>query len=140
MNTTIPRYKRSDPFYRYKRVILPIVIIAKYGGVTTISLKSLATLSKQLNRSDVSIARYIGKNANTATIIKEDHVQYKKIMSSQEVDDIVEQYIEHFVLCSACENPETLISSKGLVCKACGNTTIIETDKQAIQTEVCAFR
>ncbi|VIO98069.1 eukaryotic translation initiation factor 5, putative [Brugia malayi] len=46
------------------------------------------------------------------------------------LQDILDGFIRKFVLCAACENPETtLVVKKGQIhskCKACGNTSIID--------------
>ncbi len=120
---TIPREMGDDLFYRYKRIMITPTIINKNGGTTQISTADISILAKQLGRSDIVIAHYIGKSAAAGMMIIGDKICYRKVMNAAEIDDIVESYIKKSVLCSQCGNPETVEYRESLVCKACGGVT-----------------
>jgi translation initiation factor 2 beta subunit (eIF-2beta)/eIF-5 len=96
----------------------------KNGGETNISAEQLGKLSKQLNRPSVKIVSFVKKEAAAATTVKSDIMIIKKLLSADDLDDIIEKFIELNVLCVTCGNPETDEDPKrGRKCRACGSIT-----------------
>lgn len=120
---TIPKSMEIDPFYRYKRIVIAPTTTNKNGGATLIPTAQMAALSRQLGRSDLVLTKYISKRVGTGVMVKDDHIHYRKILSAEDIDTIIEEYIIKHVLCSYCENPETMEHDRGRTCKACGETT-----------------
>jgi len=120
-STTIPRIQFIDPFYRYKRIVRSPMITAKNGGTTQISIKDLNKLAKDLDRPAEDIIKFIRKTIGSTIFTKGDFWTIKVKLTKEELDDIVETYVEKFVLCKSCGNPETHQIQGVFVCKACGN-------------------
>lgn len=109
MATTIPRGS-LDPFYRYKRPVLK----TKLGKANTTIIENLDDVSRALNRPSPTILSFmktkLGTSGQKATL--------KGSFSTQELEDVLEAFIEKDVLCRVCGNPETVDGR----CSACGNS------------------
>lgn len=98
-----------------------IVFPSIQNGIASILISDLAKLSKQLGRSDMQIAKYIGAGADP--VIKNGFIQYKKPITSDEIDATVKQFVIDHVLCEQCNNLKTVATSRGRICKSCGHIT-----------------
>lgn len=112
-----------DPFYRYKR---PVSTVEIRQGKTIIS--NLDLIAKALKTKPSYILYYIQLEKSTSITNKcEIKIELNKI----EIEELIDKYIEEYVLCGMCNYPELDIkkSNKKLyfVCRACGNS--IEIDK-----------
>lgn len=105
----------NDPFARYKRH----KIIVKHEGKKTILL-NLDQLSKDLDRDEKTIGSFLAKSLGTR--FKLNSKLKKSILSgnfnSEQIDDLIQKFVEIDILCKTCGNPETDASTKK--CKACG--------------------
>lgn len=107
-----------DPFARYRRDLLTIVIIPKHGGQTLIT--NIETVAKQLGREPKEIMKYIGKRLGVrsdATMLQGSHTRDK-------LEELLEEFIVSTVLCKVCKNPETDLvvgkKSTTMKCRSCG--------------------
>jgi len=136
----------EDPFYRYK---IPKLIIKIEGSRTQIL--NLPEISKSLNRDPIRKLNYsmviIDWRLNFLVISK--YFSYKLCTqvrfdskkncytingnsnSSANLEELLAKFINTFVVCSECNNPETLLSSKKkafieMICNACGRRSLID--------------
>lgn len=123
MKVNIPK-SNTDTFFRYKRDEIEIKVLNVNGGNT--ELTNIVTISEQLNEDIELIIRYIKKKINTNITKKNDSYIINKIITKTELENILEEYIKLFILCTSCVNPEfSKIKTKKeeiRTCKACGTT------------------
>ena len=105
-----------DPFFRYKR---ETIIINNSRGFTII--KNLDNISKSLERDKKQILSFLSKKLGTSTT----NEKLRGNFTFQQLEELLEIYINKFILCSSCSNPETIQNEKKLtlICKACGHIT-----------------
>jgi len=121
----------SDPFYRYKMERLQSKIEGKGNGIKTV-VANLSTVAQQLARPPTYVIKYFGfeLGAQTTNDPKDDRWIINGAHEASKLQDYLDGFINKFVLCRSCKNPETVISIKDqrilMDCKACG--TITEAD------------
>lgn len=123
VKVNIPK-SNSDIFYRYKRDEIEIRIININGGNTELS--NLKTIADNIGDNIDLIIKYIKKKINTNIVTKNNKYIINKIQTKNSLEEIIEDYINDFVLCKICGNPEfnIIINKKEEIrtCKACGAT------------------
>jgi translation initiation factor 5 len=116
----------NDPSYRYKRDTIKVEIQNNNGGMT--KLINIEAISTQIGTDVDILLKFIKKSLNV-NIIKKDSICIRKIETQQNIENILEEYIEKEILCKKCNNPEfTLIKDKKnttKTCKACGHSIIL---------------
>ncbi|KAG9996237.1 putative eukaryotic translation initiation factor 5, partial [Aureobasidium melanogenum] len=121
----------SDPFYRYKMERLQSKIEGKGNGIKTVVV-NLSNVAQQLARPPTYVIKYFGfeLGAQTTNDPKDDRWIINGAHEASKLQDYLDGFINKFVLCRSCKNPETVISIKDqrilMDCKACG--TITEAD------------
>jgi len=125
----------EDQFYRYKMPILDIKIEGGGRGTKTL-LTNLSSISKALNRPTSFILKYFGYELGSSTQITKNDNKYilRGIHDKITLKDLLHKFISNYVLCSNCDNPETVIvvgkkSSVNLFCKTCGFKSELKSDK-----------
>jgi translation initiation factor 2 beta subunit (eIF-2beta)/eIF-5 len=126
MKVNIPK-SNIDTFFRYKRDEIEIKVINTNGGNT--ELINIITIAEQLGDAIELIIKYIKKKCNTNIIIKNDKYVINKILTKNDLEIIIEEYIKNYILCKSCLNPEfnRIITKKEekRTCKACGSERIV---------------
>jgi translation initiation factor 5 len=110
----------NDFSYRYK---MEEVNIVNQGAQK--AWLNIDVISSVLFRSSSDIVKFLKKYFGSSFDYKNGIMTtFKKDLTKQMLQEAVFQYIEQFVLCKKCKNPETenkQIKKKHLiVCKACG--------------------
>ncbi|ODV67387.1 hypothetical protein HYPBUDRAFT_109174 [Hyphopichia burtonii NRRL Y-1933] len=118
----------TDPFYRYKMPTLQAKVEGRGNGIKT-SIVNLAEVSRALGRPPSYVLKYFGSELGAQTSM--DRFLINGTHDNNELQDCLDGFINKFVLCAACKNPETEIQIKGKDdlqrdCKACGRVTIID--------------
>jgi translation initiation factor 5 len=114
----------DDIFYRYK---MPAIQIKQSTNYTT--LLNLSEICKSLDRSEKVILKYMSKKLGTASNIKTK--QLNGTYSVSTIQQIIFDFINKYVLCYNCKNPETYFNGpqkNKMNCKACGHTNIVTGD------------
>lgn len=112
MTKTIPIKKTSDPFYRYKMQEIEILQIGKKT-----QLSNLCNISISLKTKVDNLFKYIFKSLNTMGQLKnKENYQLSGNFTKEQIQTIIYDYIEQFILCKTCSIPEI----KDKVCLACG--------------------
>ena len=106
---------QMDPFYRYKRNKLDI---KKEGEFFVI--KNINIIAPQIYSNVNDIIKYFSKFMGQKIIQDKitKHYKYKDASNSINCDNILEEYIKHFVICKKCNIPEYYNNK----CNACGHT------------------
>ncbi|MFH4983262.1 hypothetical protein AB6A40_009971 [Gnathostoma spinigerum] len=120
-----------DPFYRYKMPRLQAKVEGKGNGIKTV-IANMTDIAKALERPPTYPTKYFGceLGAQTNFDMKNERFIVNGEHDAAKLQDILDGFIKKFVLCPACENPETTLTvRRGQIhskCKACGNSSIID--------------
>jgi translation initiation factor 5 len=118
----------SDPFYRYKMERIQSKIEGKGNGIKTV-VANLPSVAHSLARPPAYVVKWFGfeLGAQTNTNPKDDRWIINGAHDASKLQDSLDGFINKFVLCKSCKNPETDINIKDgrilLDCKACGQRT-----------------
>ncbi|GAB7339761.1 hypothetical protein MBLNU457_6320t1 [Dothideomycetes sp. NU457] len=121
----------ADPFYRYKMERLQSKIEGKGNGIKTV-IVNLSNVADQLARPPSYLIKYFGFELGAQTNIdpKDDRWIINGAHESTKLQDYLDGFINKFVLCKNCKNPETVVHIKDgnivLDCKACGQRTNVD--------------
>ncbi|KAF2229034.1 putative eukaryotic translation initiation factor 5 [Viridothelium virens] len=131
MTTINIRRDVTDPFYRYKMERLQSKIEGKGNGIKTV-VANLSSVANSLARPPSYIIKYFGfeLGAQTNNNPNDDRWIINGAHDAGKLQDYLDGFINKFVLCKKCKNPETDVNIKDgrifLDCKACGQRS--ETD------------
>jgi translation initiation factor 2 beta subunit (eIF-2beta)/eIF-5 len=110
-----------DPTHRYKRDKIEIVIQNTNGGIT--KLLNIDKIALQLKCEVSDMLKFLKKKANTS-IIEKNGPFLRKSESVENIEKILEEYIEKEILCPTCNNPEfnaeKVEKTEVKTCLACG--------------------
>lgn len=122
----------TDPFYRYKMPLIQAKVEGRGNGIKT-AIPNLSEVARALGRPPAYVVKYFGYELGALTSFKEEDDRYlvNGSHAQSELQDSLDGFINKFVLCGACKNPETqiIIKGKGNLqkdCKACGRITDID--------------
>ena len=106
-------------------------IEGKGNGIKTV-IVNLANVADQLARPPSYLIKYFGFELGAQTNIdpKDDRWIINGAHESSKLQDYLDGFINRFVLCRNCKNPETVVNIKDghilLDCKACGQRTQVD--------------
>jgi translation initiation factor 5 len=112
----------DDPFYRYKMPKLKSQSLSK----NTTLINNLGEISKSLNRSTKSILKFMQHRISSACQFEKNSIS--GVHSSDKLQAVLQEYIDKYVLCPICGNPETSWKKTDLVCQACGKKSSFKSD------------
>ncbi|XP_065060480.1 eukaryotic translation initiation factor 5-like [Rhopilema esculentum] len=132
--------KVTDQFYRYKMPKLIAKVEGKGNGIKTVVV-NMVDVAKALNRPPLYPTKYFGceLGANTQFDKKNDRYIVNGSHDADKLQELLDSFIERYVLCPECENPETNLSVKvksekiSQQCIACGYTGLIDTKHRVAQ-------
>jgi len=125
--------KVTDQFYRYKMPKLLAKVEGKGNGIKTVIVNMLE-VGKALARPASYPTKFFGCELGAQTQIdkKNDRYIVNGSHNGDKLQEILDLFIEKFVLCENCENPETqfVVQPKKekitSVCAACGHSGTID--------------
>lgn len=106
-----------DPFYRYT---MRKVIIEQLRNKTAIN--NLNDVAMDLDRDPLLILEFLKKRFGVNFIYKNNIATTTKTLSYDDIWNALREFIEFFILCPACNLPETTIlvgKNIKLTCKCC---------------------
>ncbi|KKY15157.1 putative eukaryotic translation initiation factor 5 [Phaeomoniella chlamydospora] len=121
----------TDPFYRYKMERIQSKIEGKGNGIKTVVV-NLSSVSQSLARPPSYVIKYFGfeLGAQTNTNPSDDRWIINGAHEAGKLQDQLDGFINRFVLCKNCKNPETDVVIKDgnivLDCKACGQRSNVD--------------
>jgi translation initiation factor 5 len=131
MATVNVRRDVTDPFYRYKMEKLITKIEGKGNGIKTVVV-NLSSVAQSLARPPSYLIKYFGFELGAQTNIDpaDDRWIINGAHEASKLQDHLDGFIQKFVLCKKCKNPETDVHIKDgritLDCKACGQRTDVD--------------
>lgn len=122
----------EDEFYRYKMPKLVAKVEGRGNGIKTV-IVNMVDIATSLERPPSYPTKYFGFELGAQT--KCDEKNDKWIVNGRHDQEtlaaLLDGFIEKFVLCKTCGNPETIMAvskapSIELRCMACGNISAVE--------------
>ncbi|XP_032685846.1 eukaryotic translation initiation factor 5 [Odontomachus brunneus] len=125
----------SDAFYRYKMPRIQAKVEGKGNGIKTV-IVNMVDVAKAIGRPPTYPTKYFGceLGAQTQFDFKNERYIVNGSHDATKLQDLLDGFIRRYVLCPACDNPETdlIVSSKkgtiSQVCKACGHHGLLESN------------
>jgi translation initiation factor 5 len=127
----------TDQFYRYKMPKIMAKVEGKGNGIKTV-IVNMVDVAKALNRPPMYPTKYFGcvLGAQVNCDQKNERFIVNGAHDSAKLQDLLDGFIQKYVLCASCGNPETVLGilvKKSIIttsCKACGYSgTIPSQDK-----------
>ncbi|TGZ84655.1 hypothetical protein EX30DRAFT_5163 [Ascodesmis nigricans] len=122
----------ADPFYRYKMEKLQSKIEGKGNGIKSV-IVNLSSVAHSLSRDPSYVVKYFGfeLGAQVTANPSDDRYIINGAHDAPKLQDYLDGFINKFVLCGKCKNPETdlLVQKDGRIirdCKACGQRTDVD--------------
>ncbi|KAL2752780.1 hypothetical protein ACRALDRAFT_1072619 [Sodiomyces alcalophilus JCM 7366] len=121
----------SDAFYRYKMERIQTKIEGKGNGIKTVVV-NLSSVAQSLARPGSYLIKYFGFELGAQTNIDpaDDRWIINGAHDASKLQDHLDGFINKFVLCKKCKNPETEVSINNdrilLDCKACGQRSEVD--------------
>lgn len=137
----VDKKKREDAHYRYKMPSLECKVESGGNGVKVV-FSNLPDVCAALHRPNESLLKFLGisRGAQTTFDAKDNKYYMMGNHLTQELQDVVFEYIERFVLCKSCRNPETTVMpgnrSVKMRCGACGKDTSLDQQDDKIVKEL----
>lgn len=122
----------TDPFYRYKMPLIQSKIEGRGNGIKT-AVVNTSEVARALGRPPAYLIKFFGFELGAQTSINESSDRYlvNGVHDAPKLQDTLDGFINKFVLCGSCKNPETdiiITKDENLIrdCKACGQRTNID--------------
>ncbi|KAI9011815.1 domain found in IF2B/IF5-domain-containing protein [Hyaloraphidium curvatum] len=128
---TINIANRDDPFYRYKMPRLTRTIEGRGNGIKTL-IPNMSDIAKALHRPATYPTKFFGCELGAQVSMDEKNDRYivNGAHDASRLQELLDKFIDKFVLCGNCANPETdIIIKNGDItkkCMACGKTTNVD--------------
>ncbi|KTW28687.1 translation initiation factor eIF5 [Pneumocystis jirovecii RU7] len=126
MTTINIRRDVNDSFYRYKMPRLQSKIEGRGNGIKTV-IPNMSEIARALSRSPLYVTKFFGfeLGAQTTTNTDADRYIVNGAHDAEKLQDLLDVFIQRYVLCKSCKNPETdiiILKNDKIVrdCKACG--------------------
>ncbi|XP_034941728.1 eukaryotic translation initiation factor 5 [Chelonus insularis] len=125
----------SDAFYRYKMPRIQAKVEGKGNGIKTV-IVNMVDVAKAIGRPATYPTKYFGceLGAQTQFDFKNERFIVNGSHEANKLQDLLDGFIRKYVLCPACDNPETELivsAKKGTIsqgCKACGHHGLLESN------------
>ncbi|XP_076622084.1 eukaryotic translation initiation factor 5 [Colletes latitarsis] len=125
----------SDAFYRYKMPRIQAKVEGKGNGIKTV-IVNMVDVAKAIGRPATYPTKYFGceLGAQTQFNFKDERFIVNGSHDATKLQDLLDGFIRKYVLCPACDNPETELivsAKKGTIsqgCKACGYHGLLESN------------
>ncbi|TDL15834.1 eukaryotic translation initiation factor 5 [Rickenella mellea] len=122
----------DDKFYRYRMPLLLTKIEGKGNGIKTV-IPNMADVARALSRPPTYPTKFFGceLGAQTSFDEKVDRYIVNGAHDATRLRELLDTFIDKFVLCGSCKNPETeliLTKTEEIIrdCKACGQRTSVD--------------
>lgn len=125
----------DDKFYRYRMPLLLTKIEGKGNGIKTV-VPNMADVARALSRPPTYPTKFFGCELGAQTSFDEKNDRYivNGAHDASRLRELLDTFIDKFVLCRSCKNPETdlIILKSGRNedvvrdCKACGERTDVD--------------
>ena len=95
-----------------------------HEGIRTV-LTNFTQVASCIRRSPEHLMKYLGKVLASQCELKGDRLILSRKLSSKEINEKIEKYVQNFVICPNCKKPDTELEDEGsklfIRCLACGS-------------------
>jgi len=118
----------EDSFYRYKMPVLKAKVEGKGNGIKTV-IENMAEIAKALDRPPEYPTKFFGFELGLLTKCEPENNKFvvNGKHDQEALSQCLDKFIEKYVVCKQCRNPETELTVKGEIitskCRACGKTS-----------------
>lgn len=130
----------KDPFYRYKMPKLIAKVEGKGNGIKTV-IPNMGDIAKSLSRPAAYPTKFFGceLGAQVKSEAKNERYIVNGAHEAEKLQSLLDSFIEKFVLCKECRNPETdlhIQKDQSIIrdCKACGKRSEVD-----MRHKLCTF-
>jgi translation initiation factor 5 len=128
-DTYVPILKDTkDPHYRYKMPKLTAKVEGSGNGIKTV-ITNMSAIAKALGRPPAYPTKYFGCELGAQVTTANDIFVVNGSHEPEKLSNLLYGFINKFVLCSTCKNPETTLTIVNQnikqKCIACGHESII---------------
>ena len=115
----------NDPFYRYQMEAVSIT----YQGIK-VAFLNINNICDSLGRDPNHLIKFLKRHFGSSFEYKNNVAYTTKNLTKNELQNSIYHFIENFVLCKGCANPETKYfqskKSDYMICSACSHKTEIK--------------
>ncbi|KAN0125981.1 Domain found in IF2B/IF5 domain containing protein [Russula decolorans] len=122
----------DDKFYRYRMPVLLTKIEGKGNGIKTV-VPNMSDVARALSRPPTYPTKFFGSELGAQTSVDEKNDRYivNGAHDAKRLRELLDAFIDKFVLCGSCKNPETdiIVTKNEMIvrdCKACGERTGVD--------------
>ncbi|TFK74190.1 hypothetical protein BDN72DRAFT_789844 [Pluteus cervinus] len=125
----------DDKFYRYRMPLLTTKIEGKGNGIKTV-VPNMSDVARALSRPPTYPTKFFGCELGAQTSFDEKNDRYivNGAHNADRLRELLDTFIDKFVLCKSCKNPETELvilksgRNEDIIrdCKACGERTGVD--------------
>jgi len=122
----------DDKFYRYRMPVLLTKIEGKGNGIKTV-VPNMSDVARALSRPPTYPTKFFGSELGAQTSVDEKNDRYivNGAHDAVRLRELLDAFIDKFVLCGSCKNPETdiIVTKTEMIvrdCKACGERTGVD--------------
>lgn len=121
---------KTDAFYRYKMPAILTKVEGRGNGTKTV-IVNLKQVSDSLNRPSEYLLKHLSYTLGSSAFYdrKNDRYILSGMHRASHVQVYVHNFIQRYVLCVMCNNPETVLEMKRVkiikTCNACGHSAMI---------------
>jgi len=122
----------DDKFYRYRMPLLQTKIEGKGNGIKTV-IPNMSDVARALSRPPTYPTKFFGCELGAQTSFDEKGDRYivNGAHDASRLRELLDGFIDKFVLCASCKNPETdlIITKNDAIirdCKACGQRSAVD--------------
>ncbi|KAN0062813.1 eukaryotic translation initiation factor 5 [Thecaphora frezii] len=122
----------DDKFYRYRMPLLQTKIEGRGNGIKTV-IPNMSDIARSLSRPPTYPTKFFGceLGAQTSFDDKTDRYIVNGAHEAVRLRELLDGFIDKFVLCGSCKNPETdlkITKDEDILrdCKACGKRTHVD--------------
>ena len=87
-------------------------------------LSNLGAIADQLQRPVEHLLKFLNKELAAKAEMKQTYTIFNTKLSSQKINEKIDEYVQQYVICKQCARPDTTISKNGsawtIQCQACG--------------------
>jgi len=98
------------------------------GNGSKTFIANIDEIAKALERDIKLIMKFFAFELGTLVKIGERNIINGHRQRS-DIEDLLDLFIDRYVLCSKCQNPETIMTHNSLTCRACGHISKLPIDR-----------
>lgn len=121
-------YEKVKVTEEYNRFELPKVK-GHHEGIRTI-VTNFAQIASYIRRTPEHLMKYLSKELASQCEINRDRLILSRKLSSKDINDKINKYVQEFVICKNCKKPDTELDVEGqklfVRCLACGTKSEVQ--------------